>query len=185
MKTRKSSRKPRAQALAPQLHRKLLRDHIVRTSFFSFCRRAFETLRRGGQLSDDLYVRVITTWLEKVVREEVKRLILTVPPRDGKTLLASICLAAWELAHNPGHEVLVVSYGEDLARDIAQSVRKILRSDWFVEAFGSLIAKDEDRAGDFRTTKGGRLLATSFGGGSTGRGADLIIVDDPNKIEDA
>src|SRR5215204_4192228 len=144
MKTRKPSRKLRAQAeLAPQLHRKLLRNQIVRTSFLSFCRRSFETLRRGSQLSDDPYVRVITTCLEEVGRGQVKRLILNMSPRHGKTFLGSICLAAWELAHNPGHEVLVVSYGEDLARDIAQSVRKILRSDWFVEAFGSLIAKDE------------------------------------------
>jgi hypothetical protein len=99
MKTRKPGRKPRAQAeLAPQLHRKLLRDHVVRTSFFSFCRRAFETLRRGSQLSDDPYVRVITTWLERVARGEEKRLILNMSPRHAKTFLCSICLAAWELA---------------------------------------------------------------------------------------
>jgi predicted phage terminase large subunit-like protein len=168
-----------------ELPGKLLRNAILRTEFPSFCRRAFETLNDGAQLSDDPYIEVVIAWLERVFGGEVKRLIVNLPPRHGKTFLATVCLAAWEPAHQPAHKVLIVSYSEDLAREIAQAVRNLLRAEWFTEVFGSLIARDDDRAGDFGTTKGGRLFATSFGGGIIGHGADLIIVDDPSKPEDA
>ncbi len=168
-----------------KMDKKALVASALRTSFPSFCRRAFVTLHCGHQLSRDLYVEVICASLEKVVSGEVRRLILNLPPRHGKTFLASVCLAAWELAHYPGRAVMIVCYGEELAKDIAYKVREILRSDWFKKTFRCRIAEDRSGVADFRTKDGGGLLATSFGGGTTGRGADLIIVDDPNKIEDA
>jgi hypothetical protein len=157
----------------------------LRTSSPAFCRRAFETLSGGEQLSKDPYVDVICAQLEKVCDGKVTRLILNLPPRHGKTFLASICLAAWELAHHPSHHVMIVCYGEDLAEMIAYAVREILRTTWFQATFSCRIAKDRSRATDFQTKDGGGLFATSIGGSITGRGADLIIVDDPSKIQDA
>jgi len=164
---------------------KALLTSILSTDYESFCRRAFETLNGAGRLSNDPYVKVVCRDVAKVAQGEVKRLIINLPARHGKTFMATVCLAAWNLGHYPAQPVLIISYGEELAREIARHVRKILRSHWFIEAFGSLIAKDEDRAGNFGTTQGGGLLATSFGGSYTGFGAMLIIVDDPSKIEDA
>jgi predicted phage terminase large subunit-like protein len=158
---------------------------IVSTDYESFCRRAFETLNGAGRLSNDPYVHVVCSEVAKIARGEEKRCIINLPPRHGKTLMGTVCLAAWNLGHNPEQPVLIISYGEDLAREIARQVRGILRANWFIQAFGSLIAKDEDRAGYFRTTKGGGLLATSFSGSYQGFGAMLIIVDDPHKVEDA
>jgi hypothetical protein len=159
--------------------------NILRTDFESFCRRAYETLKPGDRLSNDPYVPVVLSEVAKVETGEVKRLIVNLPQRHGKTLISSVFLAAWHLGRHPSHSVLIISYGEDLAREIAQQVRRILRSSWYIAAFGSLIAKDADRAAHFATTSGGGLLATSFGGNYVGFGAELIIVDDPSKIDDA
>jgi hypothetical protein len=80
---------------------------------------------------------------------------------------------------------MVVTYAEQLAESIARNIRSILQAKWFKEAFPTRIAKDHAAVMDFATTAGGALYAVSFGGGITGRGADLIIVDDPHDIKDA
>ena len=80
---------------------------------------------------------------------------------------------------------MVVTYAEQLAESIARWIRGILQSEWFKEAFSTRIAKDHSAVMDFGTTAGGQLYAASFSGGITGRGADLIIIDDPHDIKDA
>lgn len=80
---------------------------------------------------------------------------------------------------------MVVTYAEQLAESIARAIRSILQSAWFKEIFPTRVAKDHSAVMDFATTAGGALYAVSFGGSITGRGADLIIVDDPHDIKDA
>ena len=94
-----------------------LLTNIMRSDYESFCRRAYETLKPGDRLSNDPYVSVVLSQVAKVVSGEVKRLIVNMPPRHGKTLMASIFLAAWYLGTHPSHSVLIISYGEDLARE--------------------------------------------------------------------
>ena len=101
------------------------------------------------------------------------------PPRHGKTFMASICLSAWILAHDASAKILVLSYGQDLADKIAYAIRAILRSDWFREAFDTRLAKDRAKVMDFVTTDGGGVRSLSIEGGVTGLGADFIIIDDP------
>src|SRR6476661_4290005 len=81
--------------------------------------------------------------------------------------------------------IMVITYGEDLSRDIADKVRRILRSSWFCQVFATRLSADRFQLTDFTTKQGGGVLSTSFGGPTTGRGADVIIIDDPVKIVDA
>jgi hypothetical protein len=113
------------------------------------------------------------------------RLIVNLPPRHLRTSLFSVCLSAWKFAHQPSAKFMVVTYAEHLAESIARNIRNILQAQWFKETFQTRIAKDHSAAKDFATSAGGALYAVSFGGGITGRGADLIIVDDPHDIKDA
>ena len=80
---------------------------------------------------------------------------------------------------------MVVTYSEQLAESIARDIRAILQAEWFKEVFETRIAKDHSAVMDFGTTAGGQLYAASFSGSITGRGADLIIIDDPHDIKDA
>ena len=133
----------------------------------------------------DPYLEYLATELMKFVDGETKRVLINLPPRHLKTCLGSVCLSAWKLAHEPSAKIMVVTYAEQLAESIARAVRGILQSAWFKETFRTRIAKDHSAVMDFATTAGGALYAVSFGGGITGRGADLIIVDDPHDIKDA
>ena len=109
----------------------------------------------------------------------------TLPPRHLKTQLGSVCLAAWILAHKPNTKIMVVAYSEELAEQIARSIRSILQADWFKKIFDTRIAKGHAKAKNFATTAGGALYAASIDGSITGFGADVIIVDDPHNITDA
>ena len=98
--------------------------------------------------------------------------------------MGSICLPAWILAHNPSAKIVILTYGQDLSDKIAYAIRKILRSDWFEQAFRTRLAKNRTKVMDFVTTDGGGVRSLSIEGGVTGLGADYIIIDDPVEIKD-
>jgi predicted phage terminase large subunit-like protein len=155
---------------------------LVQTKFLAFAMKAFATLNKGRSLGNDKYLKLLAQTLTRVATGETKRLVITMPPRHGKTFMGSICLSAWILAHDASAKILVLSYGQDLADKIAYAIRKILQSDWFEKAFRTRLAKT--KITDFLTTDGGGVRSLSIEGGVTGLGADYIIIDDPVEIKD-
>ena len=156
----------------------------LHTDFLSFTRKAILDLV-GTKLGGDRYLEYLAIELMEFVDGKTRRLIINLPPRHLKTLLFAVCLSAWKFAHEPSAKIMIVTYSEQLAESIARGIRGILLSDWFKEVFPTRVAKDHSAVMDFATTAGGALYAVSFGGSITGRGADLIIVDDPHDIKDA
>jgi hypothetical protein len=141
--------------------------------------KAHATLKKGRRLGNDKYLKLLAQSLTHVATGETKRLVITMPPRHGKTFMGSICLSAWILAHDPSAKIPVLSYGQDLADRIAYDIREILRSEWFQQAFRTRISRDQAKLVDFVTTVGGNVRSLSIEGGVTGLGADYIIIDDP------
>lgn len=157
---------------------------LVQTKFLAFAMKAFAVLNKGRRLDKNKYLKLLAEVLTDVAAGKTKRQIVSMPPRHGKTFMASICLPAWILAHDASAKILVLSYGQDLADKIAYAIRAVLRSDWFREAFDTRLAKDRARVMDFVTTDGGGVRSLSIEGGVTGLGADFIIIDDPVEIKD-
>lgn len=155
---------------------------LFRSSFLAFAMKAFAQLYPGKQLVVHPYVKLLTCHLEAVATGEMRRLVITLPPRHLKTFLASICLPAWILAHRPSAKILILSYGQELADKNAYTIREILRSDWFRQLFQVRIARRI--LTDFITTANGGVRSVSIEGSVTGFGADLIIVDDSVQIKD-
>jgi predicted phage terminase large subunit-like protein len=157
---------------------------LIRTEFFAFAMKAFATLNKGRSLGNDKYLELLAQTLTRVATGKTKRLVVSMPPRHGKTFMGSICLSAWILAQDASAKILVLSYGQDLADKIAYAIRAILQSDWFEEAFRTRLAKNRTKVMDFLTTDGGGVRSLSIEGGVTGLGADFIIIDDPVEIKD-
>src|SRR5436190_11772490 len=109
----------------------------------------------------------------------------TLPPRHLKSHLASVAFPAWCLGHEPSAEILCVSYAQDLADKLSRDCRRILASDWYQLLFPTRLAPRHQAVPEFETTDQGSRVATSVGGVLTGRGADLIVIDDPLKPEEA
>src|SRR5262249_52932396 len=123
--------------------------------------------------------------LEEVRRGRCKRLIINVPPRHLKSLLASVAFPAWLLGHEPSKQILSVTYAQDLSDNLARKSRTLMTSPFYEGLFDTRLAKGREAVSDFETTVGGTRFTASVGGVLPGRGADIIIIDDPLKADDA
>jgi predicted phage terminase large subunit-like protein len=157
---------------------------LLRSSFLAFSLKAYAAINEGQRLQPHPYLGVLAHRLQKVARHETRRLVVSMPPRHGKSFLGSKCLPAFILAHEPAARIMVLSYGAELAEEIAYDIRQIMRSDFYKGITTTRLAKDRTKVTDFATSAGGRVRAVSIEGGVTGKGGDFIIIDDPVEIKD-
>ena len=158
---------------------------MLRHDFASFAARCFGDLNPHAELAMNWHLEVIAAKLMAVRQGKIRRLIINLPPRHLKSLLASIAFPAWCLGHNPSAQILCVSYAQDLADKLARDCRSIMISPWYRRIFPTRLAPHRQAVQEFITTRQGYRLATSTGGVLTGRGADIILIDDPLKPEEA
>lgn len=142
--------------------------------YVKFCDQSFVVSRFHRYLADKL---------ESVAAGKTKRLIISVPPRHGKSRLTSVELVSWMMGQNPALKVIMASYASSLAAFHSKEVRdRLTTHSGFAHLFPRTQVRRDNRSGaDWRTTAGGNVIAAGVGTGITGRGADLIIVDDPVK----
>jgi predicted phage terminase large subunit-like protein len=157
---------------------------ILRIDFYSFLRQCFTTLCPGVEFKDNWHLYVLSSELTAVARGENRRLIVNMPPRSLKSVATSVALVAWYLGHNPSAEVICASYSADLSQKFAFDCRKVMMSEWYEATFPTRVDVRRSAVHDFRTIQGGARLAASVGGQMTGRGADLIVIDDPAKPDE-
>lgn len=119
--------------------------------------------------------------LEAVERGDIDRLMITLPPRHGKSELASRRFPAWFLGRNPDLSVIAASYNSDLANDFGREVRNIVSSQEYGAVFQTALAQDSKAANRWHTETGGAYVAAGVGTAVTGRGADILLIDDPLK----
>jgi hypothetical protein len=158
---------------------------MLRQDFSTFAARCFHDLNPQTDLAMNWHLEVIAAKLAAVRQGKIRRLIINLPPRHLKSLLASIAFPAWCLGHDPSAQFLSVSYAQDLADKLARDCRSVMISPWYRRIFPTRLAPHRQAVQEFITTRQGYRLATSTGGVLTGRGADVIMIDDPLKPEEA
>jgi predicted phage terminase large subunit-like protein len=119
--------------------------------------------------------------LEAVERGEIKRLMIFMPPRHGKSELASRRFPAWYLGRNPNKQIIGCSYSTDLAVEFGRDVRNIFNMREMNTLFGVSLRADSKAAGRWNTSQGGCYLAAGVDKGITGFGANILLIDDPIK----
>jgi predicted phage terminase large subunit-like protein len=149
-------------------------------------RKARQSLLAFTEYTNPAYVaashhRLIAEKLEAVERGEIKRLMICMPPRHGKSELASRRFPAWCIGRNAGRQVIAASYNSDLANDFGREVRNIVASPEFRALFNVTLAQDSQAANRWHTDGGGMYVAAGVGTAVTGRGADILLIDDPFK----
>ena len=126
--------------------------------------------------------RMVCERLEAVERGECKRLMIFMPPRHGKSELVSRRFPAWYLGRNPAKQFISASYGADLASDFGRDVRNILGTGEFNALFPGIgLAQDSAAKNRWHTNHDGSYVAAGVGTAITGRGADILNIDDPVK----
>jgi predicted phage terminase large subunit-like protein len=159
---------------------------LYRNDLSSFIGLVFRLLNPDTPFLHNWHIDRIATALEACDRGESDRLIICMPPRNLKSICTSVAYTAWALGRNPSAQILCVSYNQDLANKHALDTRRVMTSPEYLSIFpGTRLASDRSAVEEFTTTRGGFRFATSVGGTLTGRGGDIILIDDPLKPDEA
>lgn len=166
-------------------HTDIIRQ-LYTEELYAFMYRVFQELNPGDEFIGGTYLRALCRALEKVFRGETRRLIITMPPRHLKSLVTSVSFPAWVLGRDPTRKIICASYSNSLSLDFSLKSRLVMNTPWYKATFPAVqIHSKKNTAEEFWTTHNGKRLATSVGGTLTGKGGDIVIVDDFMKAEDA
>ena len=156
------------------------RQQLAQEKFLKFVKEVWPTFiggRHHAKMADAF---------ERVARGECKRLIINMPPRHTKSEFASYLLPAWFLGKFPHKKVIQCSHTAELAVGFGRKVRNLVDTDAFKTIFPDLaLASDSKAAGRWNTNKQGDYFAIGIGGAVTGKGADVLIIDDPHSEQEA
>jgi hypothetical protein len=154
-------------------------------SLNAFVRKVLSALAPGQTFVRSWHLEAIAYQLERLRRGEIRRLIINMPPRSLKSISASVAFPAFVLGHDPTRRIICVSYSGDLAKKHANDFRAVAEARWYQDLFPGMRIGQKDSESEIELTARGFRVATSVGGTLTGRGGDLIIIDDPLKPDDA
>jgi predicted phage terminase large subunit-like protein len=163
-----------------------LLDVILRNDLAAFTQRCFQTVVPGQPYLPNWHIDAMTHHLELCRLGEIRRLLISVPPRNLKSICASVAFPAFALGHDPSLRIVCVSYAQDLTVKHARDCRAVMQSAWYRRLFpDTRIDPKKNTEGEIETTARGYRLSTSVEGTLTGRGGNLIILDDPMKPAEA
>ena len=155
----------------------LKRKELAQERFLPFVKAVWPTFIGGRH-----HERMAAAF-ERVARGECKRLIINMPPRHTKSEFASYLLPAWFLGKFPHKKVIQTAHTAELSVGFGRKVRNLVDSDVYRSIFPSLsLSADSKAAGRWNTSKGGDYFAIGVGGAVTGKGADVLIIDDPHRL---
>lgn len=166
---------------------------MCETNLLFFTRYIYKENTRRNFIVAPHFIKIANT-LEEVAKGNIKRLIINIPPRYGKTELAVKCFIAWSLAKNPQSKFIHLSYSDSLALDNSSQTKEYIESDAFQKFWEMKLKKDAQSKSKWFNDFGGGVYATASGGAITGFGAGVteskefsgaIIIDDPLKPDDA
>lgn len=157
---------------------------VRRSNFHLFLAEVYKGMHQGEPLPGALYLNAMSFALQRCWETPGDRLLVTVPPRHLKSIAAAVALPAWVLGHTPSAKIMVATYGEELSREHGANFTAIIQSNWYRELF-PLTKVSQSNQSELRTTLGGGRRCVTLGGPTTGFGADLIVIDDLMKAQDA
>jgi len=163
-----------AAALADRKHAKACYMDLI-----EFCKHMQPDYKVGK------HHRILADLLMQIAEGNKDRICVNIPPRHGKSQLVSIMFPAWFIGRHPDKKVLMVSHTTDLAVDFGRKVRNLIDTERYRQIFPTVgLAADSKSAGRWNTSVGGEYFACGVGSALAGRGADLLLVDDPHNEQD-
>jgi len=158
----------------------LKKQEICKTNFLEFIDHMWDGFICGR------HHKIFAEKLEGIANGTIKRLIVNMPPRHTKSEFASTYFPAWIMGRDPSRKIMQTTHTGELAVRFGRKVRNMMDSDIYKQIFPEVsLSSDSKSAGRWETNKSGEYFAAGVGGAITGRGADLLIIDDPHSEQDA
>jgi predicted phage terminase large subunit-like protein len=166
--------------VALEQHEKVYKREQAAKSFMHFVKKVWPHFIEGA------HHKKMAAAFERVAQGKLKRLIINMPPRHTKSEFASYLLPAWFLGKFPQKKVIQTSHTAELAVGFGRKVRNLVDQETYTEVFPDVgLQADSKAAGRWATNAGGDYFAIGVGGAVTGKGADLLIIDDPHSEQEA
>ena len=161
------------------LHAEKKIQNKAKNDFLSFVKCMWPDFVEGS------HHRHIADKFNKLATGEIKRLIVNMPPRHTKSEFASYLLPSWMVGRNPKLKIIQATHTGELAVRFGRKAKHLIDSEDYKKIFTTTLQEDSKAAGRWETAQGGEYFAAGVGGAITGRGADLLIIDDPHSEQDA
>ena len=172
---------PEESAKLIELERSVALDEArpnITKNFLSFVKYVWPEFIEGS------HHRIVNKKFNDLAQGKIKRLIINMPPRHTKSEFASYLLPAWMIGNQPNLKIIQATHTADLAIDFGRKTKNLVDEERYQELFKTRLQEDSQAAGKWKTEQGGEYFAAGVGGAITGRGADLLIIDDPHKEQD-
>ena len=150
----------------------------IKQDFLSFVKYVWPEFIEGS------HHKIINKKFNDLALGKIKRLIINMPPRHTKSEFASYLLPAWMIGKDPKLKIIQATHTADLAIDFGRKTKNLVDDTEYQQVFDTRLQEDSQAAGKWKTEQGGEYFAAGVGGAITGRGADLLIIDDPHKEQD-
>ena len=151
----------------------------VQNDFMSFVKHVWPEFIEGG------HHKIIAEKFNLIAEGKLKRLIINMPPRHTKSEFSSFLLPAWMIGRKPKLKIIQSTHTTELAVRFGRKAKNLMDSPEYKEVFETRLREDSQAAGKWETEQGGEYYAAGVGSAITGRGADLLIIDDPHSEQDA
>ncbi len=166
-------------------HLAALRAEVVKRRaeqrLYAFLLLVWQILEPNTPFTPNWHIELLCEYLEAVTAGEIRRLVINIPPRYGKSLLCSVVWPVWEWIRQPGLRMICCSYGESLASRHALDRRRLLRDPGLLACWPQLrLTSDQHAKLEYHNLHRGVMIGTSVGGSITGKGGNRLIIDDPH-----
>jgi len=182
-------KKLQVENLPPDTRRELKRYlvQLNRKQKYSKIRRDFLTFVKymWPDFIEGYHHKIVADKFNQLKARKIKRLIINMPPRHTKSEFASFLLPAWMIGNNPKLKIIQATHTAELAVRFGRKAKHLMDSEEYKEVFPTRLMEDSKAAGRWETDQGGEYFAVGVEGAVTGRGADLLIIDDPHSEQDA
>ena len=155
------------------------KESKIHSDFLTFVKHMWPEFIEGS------HHKIISEKFNKLATGEIKRLIINMPPRHTKSEFASTLLPAWMIGKHPDLKIIQSTHTTELAVRFGRKAKNIIDSEEYKKVFKTTLREDSKAAGRWETNSKGEYFAAGVGGAITGRGADLLIIDDPHSEQDA
>lgn len=168
----------------PTIEPKLTEEcRVLEQSLYAFVKASWPAIEGNTPFISNWHIEAICEHLESAIRGEIKKLLISVPPRTSKTTIISIMWPAWVWIKQPAIKFLFSSYAQKISWEHSRLCRMLIESPWYQERWGHIVqlSKDQATKGHFTNSSKGHRIATSVGAGGTALGGDVLVLDDPNE----
>ena len=155
------------------------KESAIKNDFMSFVKYVWPDFIEGS------HHKIMSEKFNKVATGDLKRIVINMAPRHTKSEFASYLLPSWMIGKNPKLKIIQATHTTELAVRFGRKAKNLIDSQEYQKIFQTKLREDSKAAGRWETNEGGEYFAAGVGGSITGRGADLLIIDDPHSEQDA